>query len=1821
MGVTMFRFIASVERLFGRIHRNLRHATISCLAALLCLLMMIGVVSASPPMTPAGPRIDPQNLDGDPIIYQAATIGDEANAEGGGATSRISIASDGTQGDGPSSVARISADSRYVVFSSQARNLVSGDTNNVYDIFVHDRDTGQTTRVSVTSAGGQGDGPSFVASISGDGRYVAFRSMAKNLVAGDTNNQDDVFLHDRDTRETVRISVGPGGVQGYGPSIKPVISADGKYVAFESWATNLVNGDNNGREDVFLYDRQARQVTRVSVVPGGVEANDESDLPAISADGRYVAFASQASNFVPGDNNNVCDTNNDGIFTDNCPDVFVYDRDTGQIERVSVGSGGTQALGWSAASSLSADGHYVAFESKAPDLVSGDNNGVYDIFVRDRQANQTWRVSVDSNGREGNGESVSPSISADGRYVAFVSRADNLVVGDTNGTADVFVHDRETRRTIRVSIATDGREGLDSSVSDNPALSANGRYVAFASLASNLVNGDTNGQMDVFVRDLAIGPGVAISVPLISGNDDAGVELDCMYAVDWHEIYFGRCTDGRSILSGFRFQNVPITRGVVISEAYLEITVDGTYANDIAVELLGEASASSAPFSDTYTPADRPLTAASANWNISASDVWSVGQSRRSPNLAAVVQEIIDLPDWGSGNALTIIARANPAIAGNAHRRMFAWEREQNSAHAARLIVIYRDTHSPPPVSDAIPPDGRITAPANGSIISAGTGTVSIRAEAWDNPGGSGVDRVRFFVEYDGLRRQVCTDTDANPSCAWSIPAGLAPQQLVFTIDVVDRAGNIRQKAGGPVSVTYQGSGDATPPDGRITSPTNGSRIGPDMTSVAIRAEAWDNPGGSGMDRVRFFVTYNNEPVHVCTDMDDLPSCQWTIPAGLASQQLVFTIDVLDRAGNIRHSAGGPIVVTYQPAPSPTPMPPPDYRGSLHIFAPSFYESDQPVAFSAKVENPTNRSNTYTVDVLLRRDGNTVASQTRTVSVPGGSYVRLDINLGIQPAGSYSARAELKLGAASLQTRLFTVRVLAPLSSSQSLAILYGGFLTHSAYGELEDIVKLVVNRYGDSVSNLTVEGLGFLTGKVVEVLRPVARAIGGFSSEQLNKAIGEVTPRILDIFDMRATTKGAVMSRAEPLVDDSLAPERRSIGIRQEAFRAFVVGRGDFKWSSALSDLAIRYKDVIRSRVESEPVIGFGLPTQFLIRRDSTLEKQDQVFGFFYRFSDLLGKVIFFAALAVLLLAGLALALGISIETLFGSVAVYIAAIPGLISALSAAKLVLIATGLVLFAIVMHVQAMAWVAPSVTREHDRALDTLSQRIQVSTGVSLEELATHATIRGREITLSTNLVNSDERPAQPLVETYLYSVDGRIVKILSRQPAMQAHSTETWRDTITLLPGRYTAVTAVHTRDEIGKASHVASLEVPGPEVALGVSLDKTQASLGQSIQATVVLTNTSATMETGDLTLFIQFGASQDFESWLLNLAPAGSKHLTYNFTPEATGSGRLRVSVTNGTGLLATQDAAYIVGSGASMAVNIGARAVYSPNLAVTFPITAANVGNLPTSTVLSLVTLDNRSDSTPIFTDTLSLNLAANAEAHTSATALPDALSRPGSYTAQFFLGSDIYQSLDFAVAAEDTLFASITPERIFSDVGDSVPLTVTVMNSAFALADASVEVSIWGPDGATYTLAMSHIGNGLYRGMATVPISGTYLAAVEVSKPKHQVVGSSIVFIAGEMSQLQPTVEGHPVLAATKPVTFTVRNEHGAPIVGAQVVISGTDEYYSSPTDQMGRAVIWLSPLNSDRYQAVLEKPGFADTLMDVPVWVVPRVYLPIILRNR
>ena len=372
-----------------------------------------------------------------------------------------------------------------MAFASSASTLVSGDTNGTEDVFVYDRVRRTTERVSVSAAGEQSTGDSYGPAISADGRYVAFTSSASNLAAGDTNNELDIFVRDRLAHTTVLVSTGPHGALADGPSVAPSISADGRVVAFESDADNLVAGDTNGTGDVFLHDVVTDMTRRLSIEGHGTQTESPSFGAAISADGSSVAFESFSSRLVPDDTNGALD-------------VFVADVATGDISRVSLATGGAQADDRSYSPSISADGRVVAFASFADNLVPGDTNGLLDVFVCRRDQGTTTRLSVGPGGVEGDGLSFAPVMSADGALVVFSSEASNLVPDDSNGMRDVFVASTASGMVTRLS-----RGAGTKAQSDGPSLGAvvdaSGGMVAFASFATNLVAGDTNGQSDVFV--------------------------------------------------------------------------------------------------------------------------------------------------------------------------------------------------------------------------------------------------------------------------------------------------------------------------------------------------------------------------------------------------------------------------------------------------------------------------------------------------------------------------------------------------------------------------------------------------------------------------------------------------------------------------------------------------------------------------------------------------------------------------------------------------------------------------------------------------------------------------------------------------------------------------------------------------------------------------------------------------------------------------------------------------------------------------------------------------------------------------------------------------------------------------------------------------------------------------------------------------------------------------------------------------------------------------------------------------------------------------
>jgi Tol biopolymer transport system component len=419
------------------------------------------------------------------------------------ATWRVSVDSAGRQGDSNSRQPALSDDGRFVAFASASNDLVAGDVNGRVDIFVRDGVTGAVEPVSVDSSANQSNGDCEYPTISSDGRFVCFDSDANNLDPGDNNAFNDVFVRDRATGTTVLVSVDSNGNGGNQHSFGAAISGDGQRIVFQSYASNLVSGDTNNALDIFLHDVATGATTRMTENVLGIQANANSFGGAISSDGAFVAFTSYASNLVPHD-------------TNAASDVFVREVATGTIERASVDPNGVQGNLDSGDAALSADGSLVAFASGATNLVAGDNNGTADIFVHDRGTGTNDLVSVAGDGSQADDWSDHPALSADGSVVTFTSNATDLVAGDVNGTKDAFLHDRATGETLLVSRSTFG-DASDYECLD-PTLARDGVHAAFSSYTDKLVNDDTNHFSDVFEYDRSF-----VVVPAAWSNYDAGL--------------------------------------------------------------------------------------------------------------------------------------------------------------------------------------------------------------------------------------------------------------------------------------------------------------------------------------------------------------------------------------------------------------------------------------------------------------------------------------------------------------------------------------------------------------------------------------------------------------------------------------------------------------------------------------------------------------------------------------------------------------------------------------------------------------------------------------------------------------------------------------------------------------------------------------------------------------------------------------------------------------------------------------------------------------------------------------------------------------------------------------------------------------------------------------------------------------------------------------------------------------------------------------------------------------------------------------------------
>ncbi len=699
-----------------------------------------------------------------------------APAGAAGFTVRASSSTTGGEGNAISTGATLSDDGRYVAFSSAASNLVAGDTNGFGDVFVFDRHTLTTTLVSRDSVGGPADGASESAWISGNGQYVAFASLASDLVAGDTNGASDIFVRDLLANTTTRVSVTTAGAQVIdGDSFEPSISDDGTKVEFSSDSSTLVVDDLNDSEDVFVRNRTANTTTRVSVATNGDETDFGAYEGVISGDGTIVVF-----------------TTDTGLLTtdgNDLDDVYRHAISTGTTTRVSSDTNPLGGGGWTG--HPSDDGQVVAFASDAPLGGPGtDTNFLPDIYVRDFVAGNMRRISIPGTTGLADNLSLSPTISDDGRYVAYFTLATNLGAVDTNGTFDVWLRDRTLSTNTRVSQDVGGAD--PDGAAELPFISGNGAFVGFQSLATDLGPTGETSNVDIYVRSLAndtTNPTVSITTPAAAATYARGATINANYS----------CSDdvgGSGIVSCAG----PVATGSPIDTATLgpkSFTVTAT-----------DGQGNTASVTRNYTVVDQtaptitvtaPIDGATFTQYATVFADYACADEASGSGLASCVGTVADgaAIDTATLGAHTFTVNAAD-VAGN------------TSSTTVNYTVL-----------DAAGPDITITTPVDGATYARGA-TVLADFACTDEVGGSGVAS--------------CVGTVADGAAINTATLGAHS----FTVNASDNSGNNTTRTHN-YTVT-----DQSPPTITLTTPVDAADYGRGSSVIADYA-CTDDVGGSGI--------------------------------------------------------------------------------------------------------------------------------------------------------------------------------------------------------------------------------------------------------------------------------------------------------------------------------------------------------------------------------------------------------------------------------------------------------------------------------------------------------------------------------------------------------------------------------------------------------------------------------------------------------------------------------------------------------------------------------------------------------------------------------------------------------------------------------------------------------------------------------------------------------------------------------------------------------------------------------------------------------------
>ncbi len=880
--------------------------------------------------------------------------------------------------------------------------------------------------------------------------------------------------------------------------------------------------------------------------------------------------------------------------------------------------------------------------------------------------------------------------------------------------------------------------------------------------------------------------------------------------------------------------------------------------------------------------------------------------------------------------------------------------------------------------------------------------------------------------------------------------------------------------------------------------------------------------------------------------------------------------------------------------------PPPQPTGALRLYMPPSLPTNAPVLPRAAVYNHHQAPVNFQLRLQLWQGFSMLDQCVVPVAFSTAGSQLFDCHYGMRPPGHYSIWAELYQGAERIEV------------ASQSFVVGSGylrlrseaGGLSNAAYAELNEARGFAVDALGRASAKVTMEALNFLGSEATQWLH----GLGDFDeigAEIAGEANYELASWITDFAAVKAmgnVSSSVVQNHWTQRIDQRTFNGRRAAVSQAEQALLQYARDTPFNWQSSWQEEINRKEHAIRMMNESARVgwnTHLTLEPPFVHKATLT-----EVMGRFdWQEGDLLTAVdrlslVFLVGLVVL---GIIVFLFVKIPALLATVAtagkVVLWLFPKVLAAyhfLKNAKLIAVFSIILFGALGVSDTAENKTSPLIVAEHGEAMLYLRNGIanaapQTVTSVSLAA----ETSEGHVFTTAT--VDSADMSQQMAMQ--LFRGDGQIIHYSPVQPDEDGTARQEWE----LAAGSYWAIASAPSAE--GFVAQRQDFAIEAPRVTLQLAIQDTQLVPGQEVEAVLTLGNADHSASTGPLVVSAATVSGEGLQLWFPSLAAGEVATYSYSFIPQSAGGYVLRATVGGGSEMLAWSEQAFVVGDGASMALNFAASAEYEPGADVLWDVRASSAGNGPATAELSVVTYD-RSDYSVVHESAQTLTLAVSQAQDILLNVLPDAA--PGTYATHLLLDGELHQTHNYLVTAEGALFVLLNVDPLQVAVAETITVSIAVQDEVFAASSAEVTAYIRSPQGSVQQITPQVVGTGVYELSYAPQGTGTYEVRVEAAKASYATGVDSAFFIADEPSLLVTETSDQVLLNVTTPLTMTVTNEFALPVVQASVMISITNGLLVSQTDENGIAHLVVHVENSEPLVLRTEKAGYASTTMQLPV---------------